>query len=289
MNWTNKNGDRNINGDIAESALIYLSNQTVHGWYGVIPGLLPYFQRLQTDMSQTGDEFQTSILYGNAPFHAYACELANHFGITIQCNTTASGEGKWLCDQIGGTVSQYIQHGVKTGKIKIGNGQSAAAMIAAYGNEHFRTSKTDSIKRYFYELDVKDIKVHSSPVKSLSIGDGGISDYHCSVIKPGNNVWFRKYSCFCNESIESKFANDCNHTKYCGKWIKTDISSYPKYAEAVHKPKQKKQRKRKRQREEEQAAAVIAGPPILETSICYYYAATSQKTEGNKSANKCLK
>ena len=252
---------------------IYLSDQTAHGWYSAIPALKHYYERIKSDMDQSGDEnkFELSILYTdrgrgdqwNAPFTAYACELANIFDITIQMNTTASGEGKWMCDQIGGTASKYIQHAVKTGKIKFVQGQSVAAKIAAHCNEHFRISKTDSIKRYFYELDVKDVKIHTSPVKSLSIGDGGISDYHCNVIRPGNQVSFKKYSCFCNDSIESKFCNNCDHIKYCGKWIKTDISSYPKYAEAVHKPKQKKKRKKKRAREEE-ASALIAGPPVLE-------------------------
>ena len=261
---------RNINDSIAESAHIYLSNQTAHGWYSAIPVLKHYYKRLKTDMEQSEDDFETSIIYSDrgrsdvwcAPFIAYACELANVFGITIQANTTASGEGKWMCDQIGGTASKYIQHAVKVGKIKFGPRDSVAGKIAAHCNEYFSTSKTDSIKRCFYELDVKDVKVHTSPVKSLKIGDGGISNYHCGVITPGNKVSFRKQSCFCTESIESKFDKDCPHTKYCGGWINTKISSYPKYADAVHKPKQKQKRNNKRKRQEKAALPVLEVPAL---------------------------
>ena len=97
---------RNINDLIEHSAHIYLSNQTSHGWYSCIPALKHYYQRIKTDLEQAGVEFKTSIIYCDrrrgdfwcAPWFAYACELANHFGITIQPNTTASGEGKWMCD-----------------------------------------------------------------------------------------------------------------------------------------------------------------------------------------------
>ena len=240
----------NVDGAIKDSAHIYVSNQTSHGWYSEIPILTHYYQRLLTELP----EFKLNILYGdrgrgdqwNAPFHGYACELANKFGITIQTNTTASGEGKWLCDQIGGTVSKFILYAVKTGSIKFYAGQSIAATIVSYCNENFRTSKTDSINRYFYELKESDVKVHSSPVKSLEIGNSGISDYHCSVVHPGNKLSFRKQSCFCDECISSNFNGDCNQIRYCGKWIPTKLSKYPKYADAVHTPKKKAKNKRKR-------------------------------------------
>ena len=37
---------------------------------------------------------------------AYACDLTNELGITMQLNATSSGEGKWLCDQTGGDKSR---------------------------------------------------------------------------------------------------------------------------------------------------------------------------------------
>ena len=93
--------------------------------------------------------------------------------------------------------------------------------------------------RYFYELSVKDSKYHASPVNSFKIGDSGISNYDCAVIHPGNKMQFRKTSCFCNKSIASDFRENCNHTEYCGKWIPTKASKYPKHSEAVHTPKKK--------------------------------------------------
>ena len=98
-------------------------------------------------------------------------------------------------------------------------------MIVSYCNQYFRTSKTDGIDRYFYKLDKSDVKVHTSPVDSLDIGDGAISDYHCGVIQPGNKMSFRKKYCFCAQSLESKFADDCPPMKYCGKLMQTKPSS----------------------------------------------------------------
>ena len=109
---------RNIMGVKKQSAHIFISNQTAHGWYSAIPALKQYYKRIQDDMRQAGHEFKTSIIYSDrgrsdiwcAPFTAYACELATEFGITMQPNTTASGEGKWMYDQIRGCSSQFIQH-----------------------------------------------------------------------------------------------------------------------------------------------------------------------------------
>ena len=85
------------------------------------------------------------------------------------------------------------------GSIKFGPRDSVAGKIVDYCNVHFRTSKTDSIERYYYELDQKHIKVHASPVDSLKIGDPGIFDYHCWVIKPDDKV----FACFFIQSIWS--------------------------------------------------------------------------------------
>ena len=240
---------RNINDTIKQSAHVYISDQTEHGWYSAIPALKQYYQRIRSDMENCAIEFKTNIIFGDrgrkdiwcAPFMAYACELANHFNIIIQPNTTASGEGKWLHDQVGGTVAQFIQHAVKIGRIKFGPNDSPASKIVSHCNQHFKKSQTDTIDRCFYILETDAIKRHPSPVNSLEIGDSkaGISDYHCAVIKPGNKVMFRKQSCFCTETLASNFGNNC-HEQYCGKWESTALSQYPKYADAVHTPKLKK-------------------------------------------------
>ena len=172
--------------------------------------------------------------------------MANDFDIIIQPNTTASGEGKWIHDQVGGTVAQFIQHAVKIGNIKFGPNDSPSSKIVSHCNQYFKNSQTDTIERHFHVLDKAVIKRHASPVDSLEIGDNkrGISEYHCAAIKPGNKVMFRKQSCFCNDTLRSDFSNDC-HREYCGKWESTTISKYPKYADAVHKPKPKKTKPKK--------------------------------------------
>ena len=128
-------------------------------------------------------------------------ELGNEFGITIQLNTTAAGED-------GCVIKLVVQHAVKLNLIRLGARDSIARNVVDYCNVHFRISKKDTIERYFYELDEKEIKVHQSPIKSLELGDCGISEYHCGVIKQGNKASFKKQSCFCNESIESNFNPD---------------------------------------------------------------------------------
>ena len=40
---------------------------------------------------------------------------------------------------------------------------------------------------------------------------------------------------------ECEKCNNC-HTQYCGEWISTAISKYPKYADAKHTPKTKKKK-----------------------------------------------
>ena len=135
----------------------------------------------------------------------HCCELATEFNISICINTTASGEGKWLHDQIGGTFSDFIIHCIKVGKLKFGPNESIAGKIVSYSNAHFNKSKTDTIDRYFYELPVADVKVHSSAVKSLKIGNSGISDYHSAIIHPRNIMHFKKQSCFCEKSINTDF------------------------------------------------------------------------------------
>ena len=70
----------------------------------------------------------------------------------------------------------------------------------------------------------------------------------------------KRCRCFCAESLQSNFGKDCKHTKYCdfGEWISTKISSYPKYAQAKHTPKDKKKSNRKRKRSQE--------PPVSQPS-----------------------
>ena len=246
---------KNVDNKIQESAHIYVSNQTSHGWYSAIPALKHYYKRTQEELLAKAVTFKSKIIYSDrgrsdiwcAPFVAYGCELSTEFDISLQLNTTASGEGKWLHDQIGGTFADFIIHCVKVGKLKFRPNESIAAKIVEYSNQHFNKSKTDSIHRYFYELPVQDIKVHTSPVDSLQIGDSGISDYHCAVIHPNNKIKFRKQSCFCEKSINSDFKDDCDHTEYCGKWIPTTPSKYPKYSEAKHMPKQKKANNKRRE------------------------------------------
>ena len=67
-----------------------------------------------------------------APFIAYGCELATEFDISIQLNTTAAGEGKWLHDQIGGVFAEFIIHSVKIGHLKFGPDESIAGKIARF-------------------------------------------------------------------------------------------------------------------------------------------------------------
>ena len=166
----------------------------------------------------------------------------------IAPNTTASGEGKWLYDQIGGTCCEFILHAVKTGRLKFTPGQSIAGTIVEFCNENFRTAKSDSITRYFYELKEQDIKVHSSPVKTLKICDNkGVSAYHAAIIKPGNILKFKPYSCVCEEAINSDFNINCKHTKHCGLWtVNIKTSKYPIYSQAKHTPKTKKNKKKKK-------------------------------------------
>ena len=167
------------------------------------------YKRLERLFRTTSVEFKTHTIFSDrgpgdswcAPFIAYACELATESGITIQLNTTAAGHGKWMHDQLGATISKFIRDAVATGKIKFKANESIAGKIVAHLNAHFRKSKDDTVTRFFYELLVHEIKVHSSPVRSLKVGDEGISEYHCCVIKPGNEIKFRRYSCMCTSCI----------------------------------------------------------------------------------------
>ena len=178
-----------------------------------------------------------------APFIAYSCELANENNITIQLNTTASGHGKWMHDQLGATVSKFIRNAIATNKIKFKPNESIARKIVEYLNIHFKTSKDDTITHYFYEIPVSDVKVHASPVNALKIGNEGISEYHCCIIKLGNAIKFRRYSCMCGSCINTDFGTDCPQSKYCGRWFDCIPSKYPKYAEAKHNPKKKQAKK----------------------------------------------
>ena len=145
-----------------------------------------YYKRRKRQFSQNRVELKTHIIFSDrcsgdiwgAPFIAYSCELANENNITIQLNTTAAGHGKWMHDQLGATVSKFIRNAIATNKIKFKSNESIAGKIVGYLNIHFKSSKDDTITRYFYEIPVSDVKIHISPVKSLKIGDEGISEYH---------------------------------------------------------------------------------------------------------------
>ena len=175
-----------------------------------------------------------------APFGAYSHELATEVEISRISNAAAPGEGKWLHDQIGGTFAVFIIHRIKIDKIKFGPKASIATKIEDYSNKHFNESKTDSIELHFHDLPVAEVKVHKSPLDSLEIGGKGITECHCAVIYLRNKMQFRKLSCSCDECINSDFRDNWPHTKYCGKWICTKPSKYPKCSDAKHVPKQKR-------------------------------------------------
>ena len=90
---------RNISNEIEDSAHMFPSNQTAHGWRSITPALRHYRQRLQND---TNGSFKSNNMFSDrgrgdiwcATFIAHACELAEEFGNTIQPNTSAANEGK---------------------------------------------------------------------------------------------------------------------------------------------------------------------------------------------------
>ena len=175
---------------INDSAHVFISNQTSHGWYSVLPSLKTYYSRKKRQFSNNSVQLKTHIIFSDrgpgdlwcAPFIAYACELANDNDIRIYLNTTVAGHGKWMHDQLGATVSKFIRNAIRTGKIKFKPNESIAGKIVEYLNLHFRSSEDDTITRYFYELPVSEVKRHPSPVNTLEIGDEGISAYHSCII-----------------------------------------------------------------------------------------------------------
>ena len=200
-----------------------------------------YLKLRKSEYAKDGIILKTNIIFSDrgptdiwcAPFMAYACEIVNETGVALQPNTSGAGHGKWVYDAVGGCMAVYGQNGVRVGNIKFIPGKSIAGTMVEHYNANFTDPADGEITRHFHELHAADITVHKSPVDSLDINGGGITEYHCCLISINNQIKFRRTSCFCDKCINSDFGIDCDEIGYCGKWRDTKISKYPSYSEAL--------------------------------------------------------
>ena len=169
-----------------------------------------------------------------SPCFAYLCELADRHDVVFLINTTASGHGKWHYDRTGGNGTSFIRRALFNRKIKFCNGNTISSILCDFLNENFECTKKGDFHRKHVELKAEEIKKHESPVDTIEIeGDeGGITTYHCAIMRPGNSIQLRKNSCFCDECLNSGFAVDCGQKEYCGVWREGHLDCYPKYQDA---------------------------------------------------------
>ena len=98
-------------------------------------------------------------------------------------------------------------------------GDSIAARTCAYLNSNFRTSKDDTITRYFIELLPENMRRGSSPVKTINIGKkAGIKKYHCVYVNIAGVVEFRELWCACAKCRQQKY-EECLKDMCCGQYL----------------------------------------------------------------------
>ena len=89
------------------------------------------------------------------------------------------------------------------------------------------------LRRYFYVIPPENIWTKGSPVKTLNIDGGGMSDYH-SVYIDGKTLRCRECTCTCNTCISSAYKTKCRNTSYAGNWSSDiEIEQHPSYNKLI--------------------------------------------------------
>lgn len=97
---------------LVKSAYIYLSDEERHAWYSAIPAYSKYIKLRKSEFkSKHGIDLRVNVLFSDrgpsdfwcAPFIYQASKVGVKNEVIIISTTTASGHGKYIHDQIGGS------------------------------------------------------------------------------------------------------------------------------------------------------------------------------------------
>eukprot|EP01083_Nonionella_stella_P072219 194544_1 len=106
--------------------------------------------------------------------------------------------------------------------ITIDDEGSASKVLCAYLNKNHGISLDGKKSKRFIYVPAKDVPPRYSNIQRLQVGTRGVTDFHCSRADTNGTLWFRPYSCFCDDCHKSRFRSKCSHSDRVGKWIQCE-------------------------------------------------------------------
>ena len=225
---------KNIDGKLAQNAVIMLSNESSHNWYSAVPSYKKYIKMKKREFRSRGKNLATHIFYSDrgpsdfwtGPFINYSIDVCNEEKVDLNMNTTCSGHGKYVHDTLIATTKRKTKYGFKEGLMPIGPGDSVAGRTCTWLSSAFDPSETDyKYEWQFIEVPAEDIIVANSPTdRILTKAKKGIKSYHSLFSDTKGNVKFKEFSCACTYCMSGIY-DKCNEQMHCGEWVDCDLNN----------------------------------------------------------------
>ena len=219
---------------MAKTVYFFISDQDKKGAASSKVHIEKYIERKKREYPwfHNGCQLETVFIFSDsstsdnwgADFHGHSIEITKKHQVQLISNRLPGGHNKWLHDTFGNYAKAAATRAMRAEDIIFESGQSPSDALFNYLNENHRISQTGTQVKKFHFINVpaEELPARFSDIETLKANGEGVTKFHSIRADPDGTLWFKYFSCFCQQAQDAKFRVDCNHSDRCGDWKKVD-------------------------------------------------------------------